>query len=174
MIFLDMDGVLCDFVSAAFSAHGVTFKPDEYPRGEFACEKIIGCTSSEFWRRIDFAGEYFWENLEPYPWAKSLFEELQLIDEVIIATSPSRSPASYAGKRRWLRHMGMHGVQSMFGSRKYLMAKPGRVLIDDGEHNVKPWIREGGQAVLVPQPWNHAEPVADMVEHVLSQLPVAV
>jgi len=173
MIFLDMDGVLCDFVSAAFSAHGSTFNPQEYPRGEFAIESVLGCTTKEFWRRIDFAGEYFWEHLEPYPWAEVLFRELQRVDEVIIATSPSRSPASYAGKQRWLRYMGMNGVQSMFGSRKYLMAKPGRVLVDDGEHNVTPWIREGGQAVLVPQPWNCADPTDDMVSHVLIQLTVA-
>lgn len=170
LIFLDMDGVLCDFVSAALSAHGVTFGAKSYPPGEFCLEKIIGCNTKEFWRRVDFAGEYFWENLDPYPWAEVLFRELQQVGEVIIATSPSRSPASYAGKQRWLRHMGMHGVQSMFGSRKYLMAKPGRVLVDDAEHNVTPWIAEGGQAVMVPQPWNHAKPTDDIVSHVLSHL----
>jgi len=173
MIFLDMDGVLCDFVSAAFSAHGSTFDPKDYPRGGFALDEVLGCTTAEFWRRIDFAGEYFWENLEPYPWADVLFRELQQVDEVIIATSPSRSPASYSGKKRWLRYMGMHGVQSMFGSRKYLMSKPGRILVDDGEHNTTQWEREGGQAILVPQPWNRAKPTEDMVSNILGQLPDA-
>lgn len=167
MIFLDMDGVLCDFVSAAFSANGVTFDPETYPRGEFACERVIGCTSREFWRRIDFAGESFWENLDPYPWAVPLFKELTHIGEVIIATSPSNSPASYAGKQRWLRRMGMDHVQSMFGSRKSLMSKPGRTLVDDGVHNTGPWEREGGRAVLIPQPWNYADLTDDVVGHVI-------
>ena len=91
MIFVDMDGVLCDFITAAFSAHGQRFNPKDYPRGEFACEKILGITTNEFWRRVDFGGEAFWENLEPYLWALDLVKELQQIDQVIIATSPSRS-----------------------------------------------------------------------------------
>lgn len=172
MIFLDMDGVLCDFVSAAFSAHGQKFNPNDYPRGVFACEKILGVTTNEFWRRVDFGGEAFWENLDPYPWALDLAKELQQIDRVIIATSPSRSPASYSGKRRWLQKMGLCRLDAMFGAQKWLMSRPGRVLVDDGEHNVVAWLHEGGQAILVPQPWNGASPVDDVVRYVCSAVAV--
>jgi len=168
MIFLDMDGVLCDFVSSAFSAHGMKYDHAVYPRGVFAIEKVIGVTTSEFWRRIDFGGESFWENLDPYPWARTLVDELQEIDKVVIATSPSRSPASYSGKRRWLQKMGMCKLDSMFGACKWLMAKSDRTLVDDGEHNIVEWEKAGGYAVVVPQPWNHANPVDDVVKHVLS------
>lgn len=170
MIFLDMDGVLCDFVSAAFTAHGHRFDASKYPRGEFACEKILGVSTNEFWRRIDFGGEAFWENLEPYPWALDLAKELQQIDRVFIATSPSRSPASYSGKRRWLQKMGLCRLDAMFGSQKWLMSRPGRILVDDGEHNILPWINEGGQAILIPQPWNNANPVRDVVGYVCNSL----
>jgi len=166
MIFVDMDGVLCDFITAAFSAHGQRFNPKDYPRGEFACEKILGITTNEFWRRVDFGGEAFWENLEPYPWALDLVKELQQIDRVIIATSPSRSPASYSGKRRWLQKMGLCRLDAMFGAQKWLMSRPGRTLVDDGEHNTVAWEKEGGRAIVIPQPWNHAEPVDDVVKHV--------
>lgn len=170
MIFLDMDGVLCDFITAAFSAHGMRFDPEDYPRGEFACEKILGITANEFWRRVDSGGEAFWENLEPYPWALDLVKELQQIDRVIIATSPSRSPASYSGKRRWLQKMGLCRLDSMFGSQKWLMSRPGRTLVDDSHHNTVAWEGEGGRAIVIPQPWNYAEPVDDVVMHVCNVL----
>lgn len=163
-----MDGVLCDFISAAFSAHGVRYDPTTYPRGQFACESVLGVTTNEFWRRIDFGGECFWENLEPYPWAIDLVKELQRIEKVVIATSPSRSPASYSGKRRWLQKMGLCKLDAMFGAQKWLMSRPGRVLVDDGEHNTTKWTKEGGSVYLVPQPWNHAEPVSDLVTSVCS------
>jgi 5'(3')-deoxyribonucleotidase len=131
---------------------------------------VLAVTASEFWRRIDFGGEAFWENLEPYPWAASLAKELQEIDRVVIATSPSRSPASYSGKRRWLQKMGLCKLDSMFGSSKWLMSKPTRYLVDDGEHNTSKWDLHGGKAVLVPQPWNHAEPVSNVVDHVCSKI----
>jgi hypothetical protein len=64
--------------------------------------------------------------------------------------------------------MGMCHLDSMFGSKKWLMARVGRTLVDDGEHNTRAWENEGGLAIVVPQPWNHAEPVDDMVKHVCS------
>lgn len=172
MIFLDMDGVLCDFISAAFSAHGQRYDAASYPRGQFQCENILGVTTNEFWRRIDFGGESFWENLDPYPWAMDLVKELRGIDRVVISTSPSRSPASYSGKRRWLQKMGLCHIDAMFGAQKWLMSKPGRTLIDDAEHNRIVWEQEGGRVILVPQPWNYAEPVANVVQHVCSVLSV--
>lgn len=170
MIFLDMDGVLCDFVSAAYRVHGKLFWPADYPRGLFACEQHIGCSTAEFWHKIDNAGEDFWSNLEPYPWARDLVGELQEIDRVVISTSPSWSPHCYSGKRKWLIKMGLQRLDSMFGSSKYLMAQPGRILVDDAEHNIEPWRAAGGHAVIVPQPWNKAELVLDMVPHIMNQV----
>lgn len=167
MIFLDMDGVLCDFASAAFRVHDREFNADEYPKGQFALEPVLGVTTKQFWDRIDSHGEAFWEQLEPLPWALELVTAVSMLDTVIIATSPSRSPASYSGKRRWLQRMGLHVLASMFGSEKWLLAQPGRTLIDDAEHNVFPWCRQGGDAILVPQPWNHGQPVPDMADFVM-------
>jgi 5'(3')-deoxyribonucleotidase len=155
MIFLDMDGVLCDFISAAFAVHGSKYDPKSYPSGEFDCEKILGCSKAEFWQKIDFCGESFWENLEPYDYTIRLVNELQQLGNVVIATSPSRSPYSYSGKRRWLQKMGLSHLDSMFGSKKWLMAGSGRILIDDAIHNTEAWEQHGGASILVPQPWNN-------------------
>ena len=42
---------------------------------------------------------------------------------------------------------------------KQLLAGKNRILIDDSQRNVEQWKQAGGRAVLVPQPWNWADPV---------------
>jgi len=163
-----MDGVLCDFISEAMDAHGHVYDPEKWPRGEFDVAKVLGISASKFWERIDAGGDGFWAFLNPYPWAFQLVRELQQIDRVVIATSPSRSPGSYSGKRRWLIRHGLDRLDCMFGGMKYLMSQPGRTLIDDGEHNIKPWVENQGRGILFPQPWNMAEETDDVVKSVIA------
>ena len=130
-----MDGVLCDFVSAAFKVHGRTYCESSFPRYVYELEGILKVTTETFWEKIHEHGEDFGQ-LEPYPWCHELVTWKKLGD-VVIATSPSRCHTSYAGKRRWLVNNGPGHLPSMFGAHKHLMAAPGRVLIDDAEHNLK-------------------------------------
>lgn len=156
IIFIDMDGVLCDFVSAAFKVHGRTYCESSFPRYVYELEGILKVTTETFWEKIHEHGEDFWVNLEPYPWCHELVTWMQKLGDVVIATSPSRCHTSYAGKRRWLVNNGLGHLPSMFGAHKHLMAAPGRVLIDDAEHNLKAWAQRGGIDVRFPQPWNVA------------------
>jgi hypothetical protein len=41
------------------------------------------------------------------------------------------------------------------GSPKFLCAKPDNILIDDSDKNCNSFIKAGGKAILVPQPWNN-------------------
>ena len=161
MIFVDIDGVLADFVTAAFSVHGKIYDPEAYPRKEWSISKVLGVSDREFWRRIDFAGESFWENLDLFPHGIEMLGMLSKYDEICFATSPSSSPASYSGKRRWLQKMGFDLIPAMFGSKKHLMAGPGRILIDDSPHNCEQWQKHGGTAILFKQVWNTEEEIND-------------
>lgn len=161
MIFVDIDGVLADFVTAAFSVHGKVFDPETYPRKEWSIANVLGISDREFWRRIDFAGEAFWENLDLFPHSLEMLEMLSRYDEICFATSPSSSPASYSGKRRWLQKMGFDLIPAMFGSKKHLMSGPGRILIDDSPKNCEQWYKSGGTAILFKQVWNTDEKVDD-------------
>ena len=38
--------------------------------------------------------------------------------------------------------------------RKHFCARPDALLIDDSDHNVEAFLAHGGQAILVPRPWN--------------------
>ncbi|MGB0600518.1 MAG: 5' nucleotidase, NT5C type [Rubripirellula sp.] len=154
--FLDMDGVLSDFTRAAMNVHGELYNENDWPIGEYSIEKVLGCSDVEFWQAIDAEGTWFWSDLDPYQWAHVLLDEFKSrFKEVVIVTAPSRSPHSYAGKKRWLDKYSISSqFPLVFTKRKDLLAAPGRVLIDDGDHNVKNFRAGGGMSFSFPQPWS--------------------
>lgn len=156
--FLDMDGVLCDFMTGAMAAHDETYDESEWPVGVWDVEKVLDCSAEEFWRAIDAQGVWFWSDLCPFDWTATLLRRLRgRFDEVVITTSPSKSPHSYAGKKHWLDKYLVSKIHPLiFTNRKELLAGPDRLLIDDGDHNVKRFRDAGGSAVSFPQPWSES------------------
>jgi hypothetical protein len=153
-VFVDMDGVLCDFISGAHEAHGRKYVHEEYPRGCWEIADHWGITGNAFWGGID-AKYDFWESLNPYPWMGEVLDLARSAgNEVKLLTSPSKSPLCYYGKRAWCDKHVPHDIELIICKSKRFLASPHRLLIDDGDHNVKPWREAGGVAVLFPQPWN--------------------
>jgi 5'(3')-deoxyribonucleotidase len=171
MIFLDMDGVLADFIGSALRVHG---REDLLRSGDpipYETWNSIGITEAEFWGRIDECGISFWADLEPYPWAAKLVEMAIAADEVIVATSPSESHYSDAGKKLWLQRnfRGVLRRKYMMGEHKHLFGHcPGAVLIDDNDHNIDRFSNCGGYGLIVPQPWNSFHMVAKLPDEKLS------
>lgn len=157
--FVDLDGVLVDWHSAAFAAHGRTLVEAEYPIGLWNTWEFLGLSgAAEFWKAIDgVAG--FWESLLPLPWIDRVLEiAWSLADEVKIATSPSANPAAYSGKRAWCdRYLGGR-FELILCRSKHLLARPDRILIDDADHNCDAFTNEGGRALLFPRRWNMLHP----------------
>lgn len=154
MIYLDMDGVLCDFIGGICAAHG---RPNPYDdpanRGIWDVCGIWGMHPAEFWEPCEFE---FWANLKPTPEARRL---LSMEGVVGIITSPSQNHGCIPGKLEWLkRHTnGLHR-KVIFTHAKYLAAAPGKVLYDDNDDHVVKWREAGGVAVQVPRPWNSLHP----------------
>lgn len=152
VILFDMDGVLCDFVSGALSAHGKSLPMREC---QWNFYEQVGLTADEFWDRL--TKPEFWANLPP------LFDGLQLLarlqNEGMHADfgflSSGLCPGSCDGKRQWIKRKLPHmELREIFCTRKELVAGPGKLLIDDHEPNVQRFIEHGGSAILVPRPWN--------------------
>ena len=79
-VYVDMDGVLCDFISAYNRAR------DTHPDVEFP-QSISG----------------LFENLEPWPEAIESVQKLRALADVYVLSSPSaRNPKSYTEKRIWI------------------------------------------------------------------------
>lgn len=163
MIYVDMDGVLADFCTAALKVHESPFDYRTYPvPGQYSMEKILNISASEFWSKIDEGGEAFWANLPEFPWTEELIDLLNrnYRDNWMILSSPSINPKCMSGKMKWLqRLLGKQFRQFMFTPAKYkrlLAETPGAILIDDSDLNCDQFIKDGGDAIKFPQVWNTA------------------
>ena len=171
-ILLDMDGVFVRWVKGCLKTHGSALT-EEQITGWVHVQ--LGISMKEMWEPIDALGPEWWAELEPWPWFEQLWAELRRISEkVYICTSPSHSVHAVPGKKMWLaKHLpDFDHRDAIFTARKFLLAKPGRVLIDDLSYNVDPFRKEGGKAVLFPQYWNNAQAPEGMgiVEHVVEEV----
>jgi len=154
VVFLDMDGVLCNFIAAAHAVHGRDYVHEEYPRGCWEIAEHWGVTVDHFWDGID-QHPTFWNDLHAYPWMDELIGLARKYGETVkLLTSPSRSPHCFSGKRAWCDANVPRDIELIICKSKHLLATPNRLLIDDGDHNVEPWLYTGSPALLFPQPWN--------------------
>lgn len=131
-IYVDMDGVLCDF------------------DGDFhKYNNDIGKLASSG----DSAVEDYFANL------KMLDDGHRLLRYLInnnlkfkILSAPlrhERRDSSIRGKRRWLnQHLNSHLHTAIFDNQKYDHCKSGDILIDDMVKNIEPWIKCGGIGIL--------------------------
>lgn len=175
-VFLDMDGVLCDFIRGAHHVHGREYVHEDYPRGAWEIADHWGISTDDFWGGIDRKFD-FWESLDAYPWLHELISLARHAGEQVkLLTSPSKSPLCYYGKRAWCDKHIPRDIELIICKSKQLLATPNRLLIDDGDHNVKPWRAATGDAILFPQPWNDAydlrrDPMAHVREVLLANPP---
>ena len=197
-LLVDMDEVLCDFISGACKANEVSRQELEARRipGEWAIHNLVNelrrerlCTGfdweiqaplDQFWSPITEQGEDFWVNLEPLPWANTL---ITFIGDLCycgllkhknwhVVTAPSKCPSSYSGKVKWLKNFfGSEFDRFCITPHKHIFAKPDAILIDDREENITAFEKNGGIGVLFPSRGNLLHLCADNpIPHVLGQL----
>ncbi len=175
-IYLYLDGVLADFMSAAIRVHGKdpeAMYRDWQLAGKYELDKVLGLTPDQFWERIDgfnagtpydaapapkyAPGADFWISLERYPWAEALWTWCNARASTYVMTSPSRHPGSSFGKVRWLQNwLGPTFRNYILAPKKGHFGQPGSLLIDDNEGSVLAWQNRGGEAILFPRLWNEA------------------
>tara|TARA_Y100000310_G_C20563128_1_gene754078 strand:+ start:306 stop:881 length:576 start_codon:yes stop_codon:yes gene_type:complete len=168
MIFLDIDGVIVDFVGGALKAHRRKLDYSQH-KGEYDMCKLLDMTPEEFWSKLD--DPLFWIELEIYDGFYKFWEEIYELDqEIYLLSSPSRAVSSYAGKYVWYQQNIYKGCKSsgvkppklILTSQKHLLAAPDRILIDDNDRNVEAWRKAGGIGLQFPQYWNSSHKFADL------------
>ena len=98
-IFLDMDGVIADFVGGVLRQYGIGAVELEAGNGDDIFDQL-DLDPKEFWSGL---GDNFFATLELYPHSKDLVAELEnRTDNLMVLSSPSRSPSSAKGKMMWL------------------------------------------------------------------------
>lgn len=152
--FLDLDGVLVDFVGGALKLHG---RELPYEQTEWNFQHQLGIPAEEFWPPM---GHDFWAGLEWTADGKEILAGLEdIFETIVILTSPIDTPGAVEGKMAWIRReMPAYTRRFFVGPPKQTIASETKLLIDDHTDNVSLWRAAGGPAVLVPRPWNIAEP----------------
>lgn len=171
-IFLDLDGVLVDFVGGICAWHE---RPNPYQQGisaEYAIEDIWGMPRTHFWEPC--SDPQFWANLE---WTEDgqdiLHEVLEFADtsDICLLTSPTLDPEAAKGKMLWIQHhLAMFTRQFLIGPPKHFCAHPGAILIDDSDTNIATFVEHGGHGITVPRPWNNHYDKTDVIGHVRAQI----
>ncbi len=165
--FLDIDGVLADFVAGALRAHG---RPPDTVVDCWDFDKKLGIEPGAFWGAF---GEEFWAGLDKTAEADEIASLACRVfgdRNVCLLSSPCRTPGCLEGKRRWVdRHFPAFSRRLLLGACKEFCAGPGRVLIDDSDANVRAFRDAGGEVLLVPRPWNLLAGL-DPLEHLRRKL----
>lgn len=156
---LDMDGVLCDFVTRRLQLAGITDPNwyDQFP-GNHDLQRCMGMSTIEFYGELD---RNFWANLNWMPDGKEILKHVEERfgkENVCLCTSPTRDDECIPGKKAWIRkHLGSHYLRNvMFTNVKFFASGPNRLLVDDSEAHVDEY---KGPSYLLPRIWNrrHAE-----------------
>lgn len=176
-IFLDMDGVLSDFVGGCEQE----FDCDLSDIDNWGFWSEIGISSNQFWSTIQ-DNPRFWFDLDPYPWSRDLvnlcLEKTQ--GNVTIITSPDMAAHTYGQKAGWVMKFYPGLARKLFvGPQKHLLAQSNRILIDDSDDNIKKFKKAGGKTITFPQKWNRlnfnfdevsVNPIGYMEEQIDSQI----
>jgi 5'(3')-deoxyribonucleotidase len=161
-IFLDLDDVLNEFTMSTLSEMCPYF--GEY-KPEWGWDIVRACNEShgqpplsvaEFWDSFDREHWVTRPKSDMCDWLIARCVALVGSDNVHILTSPTKDPDCLAGKLEWI-HANLPGWlhrQYLIGPDKSLCASPDSLLIDDRDKNVGGFREAGGQAILVPRPWN--------------------
>jgi hypothetical protein len=155
-LYVDMDGVLVDFVKGAESYFKV------------AIERLGGIKASQFtalwespqgWRQLKKDWPTFWMDLDPEPSYAQLLKLVRPRHPAVLTAIPKGWPSSATGKRIWCsRHMpgwGHHPHEKFHAvdrsqKRQYAKQADGtpNLLIDDYDKNIAEWESAGGIGLL--------------------------
>jgi hypothetical protein len=162
-LFLDMDGVLADFIGQVHATLKIPYNIDRYPYelGRWDTLSVIANRSDgRFTRKDVFAATDVHEFWEYMPWTydgKTILKSIKRSvksEERFICTSPMARPYAWSGKIAWLNKNKIYNNIIIMSASKSLLAKHDCMLIDDKDSNVDEFIAAGGKAFLIPRPWN--------------------
>lgn len=161
LCFIDMDGVVADFVGGVAKAHHRPYPytfGDPTSMGVFDIEKFWHMSPDQFWEPIR-ANPNFWYTLDETPEGRGIVEAAVSAfgqDNCCFLTAPDfKDPHGVVGKHYWIeKHYPKFKEDTIFGTAKQFLAGPGRCLVDDRDKNIKEFKAFGGIGIRVPRLWN--------------------
>lgn len=180
-VWLDLDGVLVDFLGGLHRALDIPYDINHYPyeKGKWNMLtdiKELDDVPVTFEQCNDACTKNFWENLE---WMHDGHDVLRTVMryfapiDICLLTTCMPNPESVSGKLEWIRRNLPCFYNSAIildvDASKVLYARPDALLIDDRNKNINEFIAAGSQGLLVPRPWNRAHFYADKTFEVVEK-----
>lgn len=158
-VFLDLDGIIRDFVQGVIDKFRLNITHHDIDRWHYFEEEL---NIPDFWELLD---DDFWANLPKTPFADRVLKIVYPYNTVIL-TSPTYNSAG--GTQKWIRK----NLPEYFDQKRYLIgpakwacAERNSLLIDDYERNANDFLYAGGNSILFPAPWNSKREIAFDVGH---------
>ena len=156
---VDLDGVLVDWTDAIAELFGVDVALAREANRTHRISEVLGLSKTQMWDRVMTAGSDLWSNMKVHEDAWSVFMQARALlgDRVRILTAPIYHHDCYAGKARWVMdRLGNETSAITICRDKWLLAGPGRYLIDDNaekchDFESHPYAIAGGKSILVPR-----------------------
>ena len=167
IVLLDMDGVLVNFVGGLVKKYELGENLRSYISKQFGTDQKCPAHLEELFPMLKIDGGFyntlypnFWANLDPTPWAFSLFNYFLLRPDISVYLCTSAGYLGHAnqdffrnavlGKEQWIvKYFPSMAKRTIFAYDKTPLAN-GNLLIDDQESNVSKFEK----AILCPAPWN--------------------
>lgn len=182
-IFLDLDDVLNRCTMYALKCSGCDVDVNGYDgyKPEWGWSMMNAVNALHKTRR--FTEDTFWKGFTREFWAtipKSaecdhiiwICSNLVGNDNLFILTRPILHADCYAGKFEWVEKNLPDFMHDKLVPCAYkdICSKSETLLIDDSPKNVQGFIAAGGDAIMMPRPFNDLHDIEDSRGHVLSQL----
>jgi len=136
-LYVDLDGVFCDF-EKAFDDLG-----KELTKGLGSSEFEDKYGTDALWKLITGEGKLkFWSEMVWTPDGKKLWNYVKKFNPTIL-TTPAPTKYSKEGKRIWIEKQLGKGVPYIFAKDKFDYADTESILIDDYDKKIKEWIEKG-------------------------------
>lgn len=160
IIYLDMDGVLFNFVKGFCDRYEL-----DYPTKllDWNMEKELGLSKGSFYKMLNAMDYEDWYELKPIPHGFKLYMYLRgLGKEIYFCSSPSNNPQSWSAKRAKLqKYFPENARNTILMHDKYRLAKEDTLLIDDSQRNIDLFRAHGGNAIAFPYNHNENENIQD-------------
>lgn len=148
-VYVDLDGVLANFNKAACQTFGLTY-PTRSRMWHTWLQDQSG-VNLEQWYATMAADPQVWDRIEAFPWTPKLVQCLDVhAPEWKILSATTHDPICWSSKVKWVleRLFPVTSIHRLIlvGGRKYELARPGDLLIDDWTENIEQWRARGGSA----------------------------
>jgi len=137
-IYIDLDGVLCDFVYQYKKYNSLHLDPDEYTN-KFS--------RNQSYKMLEGFDKFFWSDM---PWmngGKDLWEYFKEYNPIILSR-PINSEACHIGKLEWVRNNLGQDVKLILEQDKEKYANENSLLIDDRTDNIEKFIHNNGKGIV--------------------------